>query len=97
MKIARIGDKTFGVCTAHQIPIFIEGFIKIASGKCKCEGSTVAVMGDEVISNCGHTGIINSSSSVVKSNKKGIVRVGDSFIGAYSGIITTGNKKVSAK
>jgi len=87
--IARLGDDTFGVCQVHGNQY---GKIVSSSTNVFVNGRGIARLGDEVLANCGHTGIISSSATITFVNGKGIARVGDSVEGIYSASIISGSE-----
>lgn len=95
MKIARIGDKTQGICYAHDTPLSIGGTIITGSPTVKSEGFGIARLTDIIVSECGHTATIVSASSNSKANGLGIARIGDRGDGVYKCTIITGSNKDS--
>jgi uncharacterized Zn-binding protein involved in type VI secretion len=87
--IARLGDKTFGVCKCHKKPIRVGGVIVSASSDTITDGRGTARLGDMVKANCGHTGIICTASSSSIINGRGTARLGDSIRGCYNAKIVT--------
>lgn len=80
--IARLGDRTLGTCTAHSSPITVGGAIVTASGDTFVNNLPSARLGDKVLADCGHTGLIVTASPTVDDNSRGgVARLGD-MIGA---------------
>ncbi len=99
-KIARLGDRTQGICShpTHSPPISTGGTIITSSGTVYSENMKNARLGDEVQTDCGHTGFIISSSGTVYDNAQKVARLGD-LVGAgapYDATIVTRSSKVSA-
>ena len=76
-KIARELDKATGTCYSHVIPVPIVGYIRAKQSIVSCDKLRVAVIGDEVDFNCGHTGIITTGV-----NKTYIVGIKAAHIGS---------------
>lgn len=85
--LARLGDKTRGICTAHDSPIEVDGVIVSGSQDSQTDGRPIARLGDTVKSNCGHSGTIISGAPTTFINGRPVARLGDSFAGTYSGTI----------
>jgi uncharacterized Zn-binding protein involved in type VI secretion len=81
--VARVGDRTFGTCFSHPVPIPIGGTIVSGAPTVIAEGLGVARLGDTVITDCGHNGTIITGSPTVISAGAGSARLGDSVVGAY--------------
>jgi uncharacterized Zn-binding protein involved in type VI secretion len=81
--IARLGDKTYGTCYAHDKPLNVTGKIVSASQDTFCDTHGVARLGDMVLTECGHTGKIISASQNVLCNELGVARLGDEVNGDY--------------
>lgn len=76
--VARLGDRTFGTCTAHNSPISVGGTIVTASGDTFVNNRPSARLGDKVLTDCGHTGLIVTASPTVDNNTRGgVARLGD--------------------
>lgn len=94
-KVSRIGDRTIGTCTHPPIPLHpnpsspIGGQIITSSAVTSIEGKLVARVGDTVLADCGHSGIIDSGGSINIENNP-VARVGDTFSGVYNGNIIEG-------
>ena len=85
--LARLGDKTHGICTAHRNSIEVDGVIVSAAADASVNGRGIARVGDKVRSECGHEGTIISGSPDATVNGRGHARIGDKFQGTYTGII----------
>lgn len=85
--ISRINDQTIGVCA-------IDGFQmgKIISGNPLTVVGLLpnANIGDIVVANCGHSGIITTGNNTCLDTLRPTARIGDSFSGTYSGTIISG-------
>jgi uncharacterized Zn-binding protein involved in type VI secretion len=92
--VARLGDKTFGTCTAHVVPISIGGTIITGSADTLVNGLPIARLGDQVLTDCGHTSVIvTADSSTPVNSKPGTARLGDSVgDGPYTATIITASK-----
>ncbi len=93
MEVARKDDATFGTCSIDGPQA---GKILTSCSKTKAEGKLISRVGDIVIANCGHLGIINLGSSTIIVENKNVARKGDTFIGTYTGIIIEGAPTVIA-
>ena len=62
MNISRLGDLAVGICYAHETPINVVGTIINGSSNTYCNKLNVARTIDPVLFNCGHMGVIVSSS-----------------------------------
>lgn len=87
--IARIGDKTHGVCTSHITPITVDGVIISGCSKSTLNGRAIARVGDRVKADCGHEGIIITGSPTAFFEGRQHARLGDQFKGEYTGEIIT--------
>jgi uncharacterized Zn-binding protein involved in type VI secretion len=98
--IARVGDRTQGVCAhpSHSPPISVGGTIVSGSGHCNTEGPRNARIGDSVKTDCGHSSSIVSGSGKVFDEGSPLARIGDKVAGGapYSATITGGAQKGSA-
>ena len=90
--VARIGDIGIGQCcdSSHNGCIQMSGRIISGASQMSVENSPPARCGDIVLGNCGHTGVIVSCSPNYIVENNGIARIGDSFVGTFSGILVTG-------
>lgn len=88
MPVARLRDRTVGVCVVHGP----QGG-KIITGKVntKVNGSIITTIGDTVLANCGHTGRIITGNYLDIDTNMPVARMGDRFVGAYSGVIIQGS------
>lgn len=89
-KFARITDVTDGICyhPSHLAPFPTTGKITGSASKTYIEGLLVARVGDEVTSDCGHTGNIIAASGNIYAEGKRTARKDDPFSGDYVGTIT---------
>jgi uncharacterized Zn-binding protein involved in type VI secretion len=94
--LARHGDTCVGVCTLHNSPIPMTGIVLATSAIASIDGLPAGLNGDIVIGNCGHTGTLVASSSVLFIEGKQAVRVGDSFVGGFSGTVVQGSAITSS-
>lgn len=88
-KVARLGDKTIGICKCHTPPITVSGKIITASLDVPTNNRGTAREGDVVLASCGHTGKICTFSTTVKTNGRGTARLGDKTTGCYNATIIT--------
>jgi len=91
--IARIGDKTTGICYAHESPITVGGTIVTGSTKTTSEGFSVARLGDLIVADCGHYAKIITASDKGTTEGIGIARLGDKGDGSYKCTIISGSTK----
>jgi uncharacterized Zn-binding protein involved in type VI secretion len=98
LPMARKGDRTHGVCShpSHKSPITIGGTIITSASKSICEGMPLARMGDRVITDCGHEGIIIVGSAKYYVEGMRCACKGDSVDGVYKATIITSSKKTKA-
>lgn len=90
--VARLNDKTFGVCSAHTHPISVKGKIISASTDTLANNRGVARLNDTVLADCGHTSKIISASEDTLTNNRGTARLNDKVgAGPYSAKIITGS------
>jgi uncharacterized Zn-binding protein involved in type VI secretion len=87
--VARLGDRTHGVCYAHKTPLTIGGSIITASSDSDCNSRGVARLGDTVQADCGHTSNIVTASENADCNGRGVARLGDNVSGVYVATIIT--------
>ena len=88
--LARVGDRTQGICICHRHPIAVGGTIKSGAADVETEGQANARIGDIVEADCGHTGIIVSGSGIVEIEGSGAAHIDDVFVGCYTGRIIEG-------
>jgi|LSQX01.3.fsa_nt_gb hypothetical protein len=93
---ATIGSVGVGVCAGHppfppipMVGIIVTGSSTVMAGNIGCAYNTSIVLGS-----CGHIGIIVTSSSSVSINNLDKSRIGSTFVGIFTGIITTGDSSV---
>ena len=95
---ARLGDSTRGMCSheSHDKPIKISGKIVTASSNINANNRQVAMVGDVVKADCGHTShIITGSAANTSVNGKLSARLGDKVKdGPYDAIIITASPDV---
>lgn len=96
-RVARIGDRFFGVCSEHDSPLPTEGVLVTGSEDVGTEGSSVCRIGDTGIGHCGHTTTIVSGSETVRVNGRALARIGDAVSGSIVGHIITASGTVSAE
>jgi uncharacterized Zn-binding protein involved in type VI secretion len=87
--VARLGDYTIGVCKCHKTPIITGGRIITASSDVITNNRGTARLGDTVLANCGHTGLICTASDKTITNNRGTARLGDNTSGCYNATIIT--------
>lgn len=94
--ISRLGDTTIGKCTHPDCinkPV-VYGQIVSASANRKANTRGVARVGDTVLCELGHPGTIITGDTRIITNSRPTARVGDQFVGTYSGTIITGSPTV---
>jgi uncharacterized Zn-binding protein involved in type VI secretion len=95
--VARVTDRTIGVCVAHTIPITIGGTIIVGSPDVNANNLSVSRIGDTVLADCGHTSVIITGSPDVYANGISVGRLNDQVGGGpYSAIIITASPDVFA-
>lgn len=89
--VARINDRCQGTCfhSSHVPPLVTGGSITQGSSDCIAEGMGIARLGDQVTTDCGHFGVINSAAATAIANGKGIARLGDTTSGDYISTIVS--------
>lgn len=90
------GNMGSGICTAHETPIEMTGTLIATSTKLTSAGLAVGTVGDIILGNCGHTGILTQGSSKVTSENKGVIRVGDPFVGDFTGTMIEGSLTITS-
>jgi uncharacterized Zn-binding protein involved in type VI secretion len=95
---ARLGDTTQGICSdsSHRNPIKVNGKIITASSNVIANNKQVAIVGDLVKADCGHTShIITGSTTNATVNGKLIARLGDKIKdGPYEATIITASTDI---
>lgn len=81
------GDIAIGTCFSHGTPLAVTGTVDAVESFCAIQGINVALDGDIVNFNCGHTGVCVASSEITKIKNKKVVLSGDSVTNG-TGIIT---------
>lgn len=85
--VARLGDRTSGVCSIHGSQ---GGTITTASTDSFVNDRGVARLGDSVTADCGHVSEIVTSSTDSYTNTRGVARLGDAVDrGPYTATIVT--------
>ena len=88
--IARITDRTWGTCYAHDGPITVGGTIIVGSPDSFANKLNISRIGDTVLADCGHTSIIVTGSPLTFANKIPVGRLGDQVAGGpYIAVIVT--------
>jgi uncharacterized Zn-binding protein involved in type VI secretion len=93
--VARLGDRCFGTCYCHIVPISVGGSIETASDVVTANGRGVARLNDIVRADCGHTGIIVSASTLSSADGRGVARLGDVTQGCYESRIISASTDVT--
>ena len=76
--IARLGDRTHGVCYhPSHIPLTIGGTIITGSPDVITNEKSTARVGDLVLTDCGHIGMIITGSPTEIANERLVARIGD--------------------
>jgi len=95
--VARVGDRTYGTCTAHLTPITTGGTITSGSSTIVVNDKPCARLGDTVTADCGHTSVITSASSDVIGDEPPVARINDSVgSGPYTATIISASSDVFA-
>ena len=91
--IVDLAGSCVGTCSAHppSPPIPMVGKIVGQGNPVTAFGVEVARDGYIVQGDCGHTGTLTAGSTKVTAKGKKVAMVGDSFSGAFSGTVVTGN------
>ena len=93
--VARIMDRTYGVCYAHKRPITVGGTIITGDPQTNADGLPVSRLGDTVLADCGHTSKIVTGSVPTFSSGIFVARLGDSVAdGPYIATIITASTDV---
>jgi len=79
---ARLGDRTHGVCYAHDSPLTVGGTIITASPNVFTNNRGTARIGDIVLADCGHQSSIITGSPTVLANNRLVARIGDKTDGS---------------
>lgn len=94
--IARIGDRTDGICShpSHIVPIQTGGTIITGSPNMQDQSKPIARLDDLVETDCGHIDAINSSSGTITNDAgltKKVARLSDTVgrDGVYEASIIT--------
>lgn len=74
----------------HETPIPMIGRVVTGSSKKSINTLGAAQIGDIVLGNCGHIGILSTGSSKVSVSNKGQCTVGSNFNGDFVGVLITG-------
>lgn len=81
--IARYGDSWVGICTNHPIPIPVTGTVGSPPQDLTYdEARLVAIDGTTCPASCGHTGILQASSTLTNINGIKIALLGDHVTGS---------------
>lgn len=87
--IATEGYLFSGTCSSHDSPRSVSGVIIAGTGNptTLVNGVPAALIGSQVLADCGHTGIITTGSTQCAAGGIGLALVG-SIVGAGSGNVT---------
>ena len=87
--VSRLNDSVSGNCCCHSDPTCrnTSGMIITAAPTTRMGGPQMARNGDVVLGYCGHVGVIVSSMG---TTTPGIARIGDMFVGCYTGVLVVG-------
>lgn len=91
--LVRLGDTAQGTCLAHSSPRPWTGVFTTATGGFFVEGVPAVAVGDSGVTDCGHTFILTTSSSILRGAEgRQIGRVGDAVTlpSGGDGVIITG-------
>ena len=92
--IARLGDRTHGVCYhPSHIPLTIGGTIITGSPDVITNEKSTARVGDLVLTDCGHIGMIITGSPTEIANERLVAGIGDAVANKapYIATIVTGS------
>lgn len=79
-----------GMCYGHTPPIPMIGTVSTGSSLKNITNFNSGRISDVIIGHCGHGGVIVTGNDSVLVEHQCQARVGDSFTGIFSGVITTG-------
>lgn len=88
LPVARIGDRTQGVCLQHGPQ---GGTIVTGSTDVFTNNLGTARLGDMIVADCGDIATIITASTVTYANNLGVARLGDLGAGTYECTIVTGS------
>lgn len=93
--VAVNGSFCVGICShsSHTVPFPTTGRVFCSRPLFKIYEEDLAIVGDDVISSCGHYGKIMDGSPTVQYKNYQFARVGSSFSGDFSGYILGGESK----
>jgi uncharacterized Zn-binding protein involved in type VI secretion len=94
--IARVSDRTFGICYGHKSPILVGGTIVSGDSTDKANDLTVSRIGSTVIADCGHSAMVVTGSPTTFTSGIQVGRLGDSVSGIYVATIVTASPDVIA-
>lgn len=89
--IARVGDRTYGICDCHKDPITTYGRIITGSPSFSLNEKDVARLGDRILADCGHEAIIVTASNKQFVDGLGVAMVDDRGEGCYNCVIIEGS------
>ena len=90
-KQAKLGDKGIGICTSHSSPISMTGYLITGSTTANVNGKPAARVGDIVLGDCGHEGVMIEGSKSVFIDGKKACGIGDAFAGCFTGTLVGGS------
>lgn len=90
--IARVGDVASGTCYAHKSPQSVTGIIVKGDPTITAGGKGCACVGDPVVFNCGHTGIIASGYPAAQVNGRTLAIIGSIVSGPMTAVIILGDQ-----
>lgn len=90
--VAINGSYCVGTCKhpSHTSPIPMTGYVLCSRPNFTVYGDFLAQVGDTVIGQCGHSGIIMDGSPTITYQSVQFARVGSSFVGDFSGTVISG-------
>lgn len=97
LPMARMTERTIGVCTGHEHPIVVGGQVMTSQSTVLVNGLPAARAGDIVISDCGHTGVIVGGTPDVLIVGLPAAKMNESFVGTYTGNIIAGSGNVMCR
>ena len=93
--VARVFDRTFGICYGHKRPIQIGGTIITGDPTVTSNNLPIARIGSIVMADCGHTAMIVTGSPTTLATNITFARLGDQTSGIYVASIITSSVDVT--
>jgi uncharacterized Zn-binding protein involved in type VI secretion len=92
MQYINTDSKAFGVCNICKKSVF--GKLDKGSDTVFLEGKNAGRVGDKVKADCGHSGFINSGSSILYINGKPAADLTSSIVGDFIGRFIKGTSTI---